>query len=49
MGVGEGDRREEVRVDFVQHALSAMIRYRQMCKAPGPGCEIGDVTTSSRS
>jgi hypothetical protein len=29
---------QEVRIDYVQHALSAMMRYTQMCSSGGAGC-----------
>jgi hypothetical protein len=34
----EGRREQEVRIDYVQHALSAMMRYAAMCEGGGHGC-----------
>lgn len=33
-----GDHRQEVRIDYVQHAMSAMMRYRVMCTADPAAC-----------
>lgn len=33
-----GDHRAEVRIDYVQHAMSAMMRYRVMCAAEPTVC-----------
>ncbi|MFO0735840.1 MAG: hypothetical protein U0270_08170 [Labilithrix sp.] len=35
----EGDEKSsEIRIDFVQHAMSAMMRYTVMCKVDATGC-----------
>jgi hypothetical protein len=34
-----GGAEREVRIDYVQHAMSAMMRYRAMCSSGGVGCE----------
>lgn len=35
---GEEEKSNEIRIDFVQHAMSAMMRYTVMCKADAAGC-----------
>ncbi|MBX3231698.1 MAG: hypothetical protein KIT84_23270 [Labilithrix sp.] len=35
-----GDHRGEVRIDYTQHAVSALLRYRQMCTADPTGCVL---------
>lgn len=38
-GVGDDDERpEEIRIDYVQHAMSAMMRYTVMCANDASGC-----------
>lgn len=34
-----GDHRGEVRIDYTQHAVSALMRYRRMCTADPTGCQ----------
>jgi len=38
---------QEVRIDYVQHALSAMLRYAVMCRDRGAGCAPGVASTDA--